>query len=191
MSFEHQLEVGKVAESLIARFMMRRGHCVLPVYEIEKGQGKGPQFFMAEKSLVAPDMLVFTSSGQIFIEAKHKSVFTWHRNTQRWTTGIDLRHYRDYLEVAKASRAPVWLMFYHRESRPSEADLRMGCPRVCPTGLYGGEIASLSARVSHQTTPLNSASGIKGHGRSGMVYWAERSLKKIAEKVDVEMAEAA
>jgi len=186
MSFDRQLGIGKVGESLIARFMMRRGNAVLPVYEVEKGHGKGPQFFLAEQSLVAPDMLVFTASGQLFIEAKHKSVFTWYRKNQCWTTGIDLRHYLDYLRVGRASRIPVWLMFYHRESRPSDADLRMGCPRICPSGLYGGEIASLSARESHRTTSLHSAVGIKGHGRSGMVYWAERSLRKIAEKAEIE-----
>lgn len=38
---------------------------------------------------------------------------------------------------------------------------------------------------------MNSASNFKGHGCSGMVYWAERSLKKLAEKSEIEMAEAA
>lgn len=191
MNFDEKLAFGKVAESLIAQFFMRRGHAVLPVYEIEKASGKGPQFFLAEESLVAPDMLVFTSSGQLFIEAKHKSVFSWYRKESCWVTGIDLRHYFDYLKVSKTSCVPVWLMFYHRDSRPSESDLTHGCPNICPTGLYGGEIGSLAARESHRTFAAGTHSQIKGHGRSGMVYWRERSLRKFAERETLELVEMA
>lgn len=190
-AFDEALAFGKVAESAIARWLMARGHAVLPVYEIEKSVGKGPQFFLTDESLVAPDMLVFTAQGQLFIEAKHKSVFSWYRKGQCWVTGIDLRHYFDYLRVAQASRVPVWLMFYHRSATPWHGDLAYGCPRVCPTGLYGGEIGFLSARESHRTFAQGAHACIKGHGRSGMVYWRERSLKKFAERDELELLEAA
>jgi hypothetical protein len=187
MSFNDQLSVGKVGESLIARYMMSRGHTVLPVYEIEKSSGKGPQLFGMDRDLVAPDMLVFTANGAMFIEAKHKSVFTWHRRTQQWTTGIDLRHYGDYLRVGKQTHLPVWLMFYHRESKPDERDVSHGCPSACPTGLYGGDLFGLVIKENHRSEPFDaSRSGFVGHGKSGMVYWAESSLRLLAAKDEVE-----
>lgn len=189
MSFEKQLAVGRVGESLIARFMMSRGHAVLPVYEIEKSTGKGPQLFAKCAGLVAPDMLVFTANGSMFIEAKHKTVFTWHRNSGKWTTGIDIRHYGDYLKVAKQTHLPVWLMFFHQNSNPSAEDAKHGCPSECPTGLFGGDIFDLVTRENHRSKPYDEMrEGYLGHGRSGMVYWAEASLKLIASKDEVEAA---
>ena len=189
MSFHRALEAGKVGESIVSLYLQSRGHAVLPVYEIEKSQGKGPQLFSIGKGLIAPDMLVFTASGAMFIEAKHKSVFTWHRASSAWTTGIDLRHYGDYLRVAKETRLPVWLAFYHRESIPSESDRAYGCPSECPTGLYAGELFDLLISENHRSKKFDpTREGFVGHGKSGMVYWAESTLKKIASKEKVESA---
>lgn len=185
--FQEKLATGKVGESLIARYMMSRGHAVLPVYEIEKSSGKGPQLFVLDNGLVAPDMMVFTSNGVIFIEAKHKSVFTWHRSTSKWTTGVDLRHYCDYMRVAQKTKIPVWLMFYHRESTPDAKDTAHGCPNDCPTGLFGEEIFNLVRDENHRSKPFDpTRQGFVGHGNSGMVYWSESSLKKIATKEEIE-----
>lgn len=186
MSFADKLAFGKVAEGFIARWLMARGNHVLPVYEIEKSTGKGPQLFGLSGDLVAPDMVAFTQNGVMWIEAKHKSVFTWHRNSQQWTTGIDLRHYGEYLKVAKATRLPVWLMFYHRDNKPSDSDLRMGSPKECPTGLFGGDIFDLVPTENHRTLPLDlQREGVKGHGRSGMVYWAAGTLRQLATREQV------
>jgi len=186
MSFEHQLEVGRVAEGLIARWLMARGSSVMPAYEIEHSRGKGPQLFGMDGDLVAPDMLVFSHKGIQWVESKHKSVFTWHRVSKRWTTGIDLRHYGDYLSVAKKTKLPVWLLFFHRESTPAATDLRHGCPAECPTGLFGREIFSLVARESHRSPHFDpSRTGITGHGKSGMVYWAVDQLDLLATRQEV------
>ena len=187
MSFQDKLATGKVGESLIAKYMMSRGHAVLPVYEIEKSSGKGPQLFARESGFVAPDMMVFTANGAMFVEAKHKSVFTWHRSTSQWTTGIDLRHYGDYLRVAKRTQLPVWLMFYHREDMPDAKDVQHGCPDKCQTGLFGGELFGLLMKENHRSKPFDPGrAGFVGHGNSGMVYWAESALARIASKEEVD-----
>ncbi len=181
MSFEEKLAVGKVAEGLISQWLQARGHSVLPAYEIEKSSGKGPQLFTAEGDFVSPDLLTFSHKGIYWVEAKHKSVFTWHRNTQQWTTGVDLRHYLDYLNVSKQTKLPVWLMFFHRESCPSDNDRKFGCPAECPTGLFGGELFGLVACENHRAPHFDtSRTGFVGHGRSGMVYWSAASLKLLA-----------
>lgn len=181
MSFAQKLDHGKVAEGLIAAWLQSRGSSIMPAYEIEKSSGKGPQLFGPDGDFVSPDMLVFHSEGICWIEAKHKTHFTWYRRESRWTTGIDIRHYGDYLQVEKQTKLPVWLMFYHSDSRPSEDDARHGCPSECPTGLFAGKLFDLVLSESHRAPPLDrSRPGIAGHGRSGMVYWAPDALRKLA-----------
>jgi hypothetical protein len=186
-AFDRQLEIGRVAEGLIARWLQARGTAVLPAYEIEKSHGKGPQLFSAEGDFVAPDMLAFTHNGICWIEAKHKSVFTWHRISHRWTTGIDLRHYGDYFRVLWRTKQPVWLLFYHRDALPDAKDLRYDdCPRQCPTGLFGAQLLDLVILENHRAPRLDEARiGMKGHGRSGMVYWAHDALRLLATKEEV------
>ena len=186
MSFQQTLQTGRIAEGLIARWLISRGASVMPAYEIEKSSGKGPQLFQLDGELVAPDMLVFSQGGIHWVESKHKTVFTWHRVSSQWTTGIDLRHYGDYLNVAKQTKTPVWLLFFHGESQPSPNDVNHGCPEECPTGLFGGNLASLSLIENHRSPHLShDRTGCVGHGRSGMVYWAVGRLQLLATKAEV------
>lgn len=186
MKFEESLEQGRVAEGWIAHWLMSRGSSIMPAYELEHQQFKGPQLFGSDGELVAPDMIAFTANGIIWIEAKHKSVFTWHRNTGRWTTGIDLHHYKQYLQVADKTSLPVWLLFFHRETRPDRRDIKHGCPQSCPTGLFGGDLSRLRNKENHRSLPKDeSRERCLGHGKSGMVYWAAETLTKLASKEEV------
>ena len=169
-SFEKQLKFGKMGESAIANWFKRKGYTVLPVYEVEMNTGKGPQVFMQSAELVAPDMLCFNGEKVFWIEAKHKSVFSWYRKEQRWETGIDLHHYEDYLQVAEKSPWPVWLMFLHYNGYTEEP------PHHCPTGLFGRKLSYLQEHVSHESDR---------HGRHGMVYWAHETLLQIATLEEV------
>lgn len=55
--FEAKLAEGRVGEGLIASYLRSRGANILPVYEIEQPNGKGPRVFSADnRQLVAPDM---------------------------------------------------------------------------------------------------------------------------------------
>lgn len=173
--FEQKLRMGKLGESLIARWLKSRGWNILPIYELELDSGKGPQLFSVNDEFVAPDLLVFKhlDTNALWIEAKHKSVFTWHRITQRWTTGIDLRHYEDYLKICELSPWPIWLLFLHQKSyclkRPNE-------PWPCPTGLFGQTMDYLLENENHRHD---------NWGNRGMVYWSIDSLKKLAEISEV------
>jgi len=170
-SFSSQLSFGKVGESAIAEWFKRKGYAVLPVYEVEMNTGKGPQVFTLDAELVAPDMLCFNGKRVYWIEAKHKSVFTWHRITGRWTTGIDKHHYEDYLRVAEKSPWPVWLLFLHRNGYTDEP------PHDCPAGLFGRELLYLREHENHQH---------KGWGKYGMVYWAHETLLQLATLEEVQ-----
>jgi hypothetical protein len=153
-----------------------RGSSILPVYEKEIDTGKGPRLFTPDGQLVAPDMFVMPSMH--WIEAKHKSVFTWHRKSSRWVTGIDLNHYADYQRVAEITHRPVWLLFLHASDKPHRADLDHGCPPVCPTGLFGQSLKHLIRHENHRH---------ENWGRHGMVYWAHSVLKKLAEADELQI----
>lgn len=172
MSFEASLQFGKVGESAIARWMRARGWYVLPIYEKELGEGKGPQLYTPDTALIGTDMLVFRGDKTLWIEAKHKSAFTWHRITGRWTTGIDMRHYDHYCRIDDETPWPVWLLFLHRDGRAK--DTPPG--KVSPTGLFGHTLAYLRKNKNHQH---------KNGGKAGMVYWAKEQLKPLADLKDV------
>jgi len=173
MNFESNLKTGQIAEGQIATWLRKaRGWDVLPVYEIEKHTGKGPQLFTPDDGLIAPDMLALKENKIRWIEAKCKTVFSWHRISQKWTTGIDLKHYADYKTIALRYPWELWLLFLHTRSSPRAEDLRLGCPAVCPTGLFGGSIVWLMENENHRSDK---------YGNSGMVYWADSTLRYIAD----------
>lgn len=176
-SFEKSLEVGKVGESEIAKWFRGKGYHILPVYEIEKNQFKGPAVFSADGTeIIAPDMLVFSSDKTWWIEAKHKSAFTWHRISKRWVTGIDLHHYEEYLRINRLAVWPVWLMFLHKDGIAKDTPKGM----KSPTGLFGNSLQHLFLNENHRH---------RNHGKSGMVYWSVDQLIKIADyPIDIEAA---
>lgn len=182
-SFQDQLRFGQTAESDIAKWLMAHGYSVMPVYEKLVDTGKGPQLFTAKKSLVAPDMFVFDSKQSLWLEAKHKTAFSWHRITERWVTGIDLRHYRDYCEIDDSTPFPVWLMFLHRGG---QAKGHPDWAAQSPSGLFMAPIRTLRKNENHRHD---------NWGRSGMVYWAREedggALRKVADLEEIVKPEAA
>jgi hypothetical protein len=173
MSFRRELAFGKVAESKIADWLRfgRKRYCVMPVYEIAEGQYKGPQLFTPDGEHIAPDMFCFNKDRALWIEAKHKTVFSWHRLSGKWVTGIDLHHYGQYLKALVVSPFPIWLLFYHPNSETSEHDGRS------PTGLFGGDLSVLRGCENHRH---------ENWGKTGMVYWAHASLRRLASVEEVE-----
>lgn len=177
MTFHESLKFGQAAESRIARYLMRHGYAVLPVYEKILDTGKGPQLFTATAELIAPDMFVFSEKQTLWLEAKHKTAFSWHRLTERWVTGIDLRHYEDYCRVDEVTPWPVVLTFLHLGGKAK------GHPEHeagSPDGLFYATIRALKENENHRHD---------GWGRSGMVYWARQDdggpLIKLADLEEV------
>lgn len=160
--FSKKLEEGKAGESIIARWFLSFGNVVVPVYEKIIDDGKGPQLLVGGKKFIAPDLLVMNSRVERWVEAKHKAAFTWHRKTSCWCTGIDRRHYRDYLQVAKLTHRPVWLLFLHEGGQAKDS------PPNSPAGLFGNELSVLEKNIHHEHW---------NWGTSGMVYWAREEDK--------------
>jgi len=167
-AFNQQLKIGKVGESQISQWLRGRGFNVLPVYEIEMNQGKGPALYSADGGeIIAPDILAFKGDKFFWIEAKHKTAFSWHRKTKRFVTGIDQRHYEEYKKINMLVNFPVWLLFLHQGGQAKDSP-------PSPAGLFGNDLCFLSNEdnINHRHD---------GWGKSGMVYWAIESLKKLSE----------
>ena len=164
MSLEESLAIGQAGESAIATWLRGKGYSVLPVYEKLFDTGKGPQLYTPGAELIAPDLLAFRGDRVLWIEAKHKTAFSWHRLTGRWVTGIDLRHYGDYLKVDDDSPWPVWLLFLHAGGQAKDS------PPDSPSGLFGERLEYLRQHENHRH---------ENCGRSGMVYWAHETLKHL------------
>lgn len=168
--FSQALKVGQMGESLIASWLRSRCWHVLPVYETEINTGKGPRLFAATCELIVPDMFVFNGARARWVEAKHKTAFTWYRKKQVWQTGIDRHHFHQYRRVAAIGAWPVWLMFLHRGGQAKDS------PPNSPSGLFAGEIEYLASCIDHED---DSAS------RTGMVYWNYDALKCLASLDEV------
>lgn len=173
MAFAQSLAMGKAGESQIARWLQSRGNHVLPVYEKEINEYKGPVLYRPDGSqLICPDLLSISGKSVAWIEAKHKSAFTLNRNLSKargrdvWNTGIDLHHYREYQQVQKdLPQIPVWLMFLHQVGVAKDTP----DGKVSPTGLFMASINHLVAHECHRHP---------NHGRHGMVYWEPHSFQQ-------------
>ena len=174
MSFQQSLSRGKIGESAISTWLNRRGFNCLPVYEKEISDGKGPTLFCASgDQLVLPDILAFKDKEVYWVEAKHKTAFTWHRITSRWVTGIDFRHYEEYRKVqALNPHWEIWLFFLHQKGTAKDTPDGL----VSPSGLFGHRLNYLSENENHRHD---------NWGNRGMVYWAHETLKKIADIEEV------
>lgn len=175
--FNQQLIAGQIGEGYIAKWLRHLGWNVLPVYEKEIHEGKGPRLFMAElspyKDLIAPDLFAIKGKKFTWIEAKRKTRFSWYGKSGYWVTGIDKRHFNDYVLVQSETNITVWLMFLHIESKTWPEDImKWNAPPTCPTGLFGNEISHLTGCVSHESNK---------YGSSGMIYWNIKDLKLLAE----------
>ena len=167
MGFKESLIVGKTGESKVAQWLISQGRSILPVYEIAENQYKGPALYCHSKNLVAPDMLVFGQNKITWIEVKTKTAFSWHRKTKRFVTGIDLKHYFDYLEIAKNTTVPLWIFFLHGKGTAVDTPE----DKISPSGLFGRDILYLEKHENHRHD---------NWGNSGMVYWDVEDLELIA-----------
>lgn len=166
MQFRKALGFGKAGESAIAKWLIAKGYDVLPVYETIIETGKGPQLFTLKGSYIAPDLLAFNATKVLWIEAKHKMAFSWHRISCQWVTGIDLRHYNEYCIINDRGPWPVMLLFLHEGGQAKDS------PASSPRGLFGNYLSYLREHESHRH---------QNWGRTGMVYWGIDDLKQFTD----------
>ncbi len=168
-AFYGRLSRGKLGESEIADWLRSTGYSVMPVYDVPIDAGKGPRVYgPSGEEWAAPDLLAYRGPKVIWFEAKVKTGFSFHRNTGRWVTGIDAKHFEDYCHIADTSPWPVWILFLQQGQQVT------GSPPCPIKGLFGNELGVLRESINHRHD-----AGGRG-GRGAMVYWAIESLLRIA-----------
>lgn len=188
-TFQNQRAYGRIGEGLCGRWLIYDGGwTLLPAYEIEIPSGKGPRLFTSGEQLIAPDIFAMKYQKRKLLckwyEAKHKTRFTWYRKAQNWQTGIDLRHYLDYIKVQERTKIEVYLLFLHTCSLPSQYDLNYGSPTTCPIGLYGQTLNYLATHEHHRD------SFERNERNYPMVYWNECDLERLATLEQVQTIQA-
>lgn len=168
--FQKALAFGQIGAQKIAAWLERHRYAVVGTGKQNDERYKGPQITSAEADMVAPDLLAIRGDDTKWIEAKHKSVFSWYRIGRCWVTGIDQRHWDHYQKVAARCPWPLWILFLHRIAKPSQSDLNHGCPMNCPTGLFGQETKRLQQTINHTSD----------RWAKGMVYWRSDKLVRLA-----------
>jgi hypothetical protein len=169
------LSHGLEGERIVHRYLISLGLAIQPLHPAPNSD-IGPRLFHGAKNFRTPDVLCKGSKTAFFAEIKRKRVFSWHRETQSWQTGIDEVCYTDYRAVAELTQIPVWIFFMHESDRPDERDLKQGSPLICPTGLFGGRLDKLVA--DHSSARW---------GKGGMVYWDYSELTPFATLEDLEV----
>lgn len=172
--FKDSLYFGKIGEDQISMIFRERGWGVIPVYEKTMDDGKGPRVFLkkGEESLIAPDMQVFKDKWVLWVEVKRKSSFSWSTRDLVWRTGIDKRHFDDYIEVNQKTPWKVHLFFIHDSEYCSNA------PRgkKSPTGIFYNSIDYLKDNISFASKSPKTLD----YGKTGMVYWDVSNLKRLS-----------
>jgi hypothetical protein len=173
--FQQTLAQGQIGEGLIACYLRKRGWTILPVYEKEIDNHKGPRLFLpyGETELIAPDLLGMKGQQIRWFEAKSKGTATFYRKKWEWQTGIDKRLYCHYKQVQELTTWPVWLLFLQHNTVANNAPVDAD---PCPTGLYGCPINQQYSNEGYYDTPGK---------RHNMVYWSIADLRKLAPLVDV------
>lgn len=187
LSFQQKLKQGQVGESLIARWLRRKGFFVLPVYEVS-GLNKGPRLFNPDyvngSRFIAPDMFVFKSADgrdyAYWIESKEKTTFTFYRITKTWQTGVDKKYWEHYCRIQEETPWDVWLMFLHRGGVDKDTG------EESEPGLFGEKLVRLQDLIDHECGP-------EKMGNGGMVFWNKSDLRKLAaiEEIEIDEQEAA
>jgi hypothetical protein len=156
-SFEDTLARGDSGEDKVRKWLLSWGYCILPRFQPDNG--RGPRIYTPERDLIAPDIACFHPVENCirWVEVKTKDVFSHHRKTNNWVTGIDLKPYEQYKELLTISPWPIWILFLHELDRIETRDE----PWPCPTGLFGQSLDILMSCENHTDD----------RWARGMVYW--------------------
>lgn len=104
---------GEVFERALSDYVKRMDWAVLPVYNYRGDEEKAPALERLAGDVILPDLHVMKNGCSPWVEAKRKTRADWTHITQRFETGINLRHYQHYKLVKQISGDPVLIVFGH------------------------------------------------------------------------------
>lgn len=171
-AFDDKLRWGGEAERAVSLWLQRRGWYVLPTYDYSgEDDNKAPKLEGQARSLVIPDLLAAQfSHGSCWLEVKRKTKADYTYTTGRHETGISLRLWNDYKDVAHESGIDASVIFVHER----EDQIRAGRIRTLNNG---------SCRHGLCEQPIRRDSSSPQMGR--MVFFCWECLGYIAQTSEV------
>lgn len=113
-NFKEQLAIGKEGEHEIGNYFMNKNYSILPLYQFE--DNIAPKVFTLNNTLTSPDMFISGNNKCFWVEVKTK--FRWVNYNNIIETGINEKHYRQYLSIAEKTTLPIYLIFNHKKTPP-------------------------------------------------------------------------
>lgn len=113
-SFERKLKFGEEGEHEVAQYLIQRGVSILPLYQFDKGEA--PVIFSAKTQIISPDLICFKDDA-FMVEVKTKNQWVMHRG--RVETGLDLKHYNHYKQIACITGKDVYVFFNQKKQEPT------------------------------------------------------------------------
>lgn len=114
-SFEEKLAFGKEGEHEVGEYFMNRGYSLLPLYQFE--DKLAPKIYTNSGVIISPD---------IFVSGRHKAFWVEVKTKKRWIkfkgtleTGLNNRHYDEYIKIRQNTGLPLYVVFNHKEDDPN------------------------------------------------------------------------
>lgn len=150
-AFEAMLQHGEHYEHLLAKLLERRGFRVLGEARFNwKTNGVRDSRTLRATHLY-PDLLVERNGRARWIDAKFKTHADLYRRTQTLVTGIPMRHWLYYKEIALKTATPVAIAFLHQQ----ENEIR------------SAYLTDLERCISHQSDKMS---------RHGMIFFVYNQI---------------
>lgn len=143
--YQDKFIAAEVWEKAFASFLViERGYHVLPACDYRGQMGHAPHLAGAAANITLPDLLVARGGKCRWIEVKQKSHADFHRNSNRFVTGLPIRQWDEYLRVQEVTGIEVTLVFIHAEENV----------------VVGDTLAKLTNHISHRyTRTVNDTNG--------------------------------
>lgn len=114
-SFEEKLAFGKEGEHEVGDYFLSRGYSLLPLYQFT--DDLAPKVFYEGTAAISPDIFVSGDNGTFWVEVKTKN--RWIKYNGVLETGLNERHYLEYLKIKNKTALPLYVIFNHKEDNPN------------------------------------------------------------------------
>ena len=109
--FKKDLNKGLETEKIIGQILEGKGLNFLPLYQFDILSAGAPKIYGGSGWSICPDFIAWQDNKQFFIEVKHQSNPVKYRGNTEFI--LNKYSYNQYLQVEKATGAPVWIVFYY------------------------------------------------------------------------------
>lgn len=115
-SFKDFLKFGEDGEKEVAIQLIEKGINIMPLYQFTN-KDKTPVLLTKNTQIIAPDLICYYKNKSFFVEVKTKNKWVVSKNYIE--TGLDYKHYLEYLKIKETTGLPVYLFFNHINEKPN------------------------------------------------------------------------